>query len=111
VVFDGKVGLYPIVETILAIRNSIHRKMGTEIIKAMSMTEAVYHDFVLNKLLPDIVQCCPPEMRRNKIFIQHDNAPPHKTKKDLLNWNVQSSGLIVNYSTNQRKFLTPIFVI
>jgi hypothetical protein len=85
VVLDGKVGLYPIVETTLALRNSIHRKKGTEILKVMSMTAAVYRDFILNKLLPDIVQCCPPEMRRHKIFIQHDNAPPHKINKDLFN--------------------------
>jgi hypothetical protein len=60
--FCGKVGRYPIVKTTLALRNSSHRKKGTVILKCMSITAAVYRDSIVNKLLPDIVQCCPLEM-------------------------------------------------
>jgi hypothetical protein len=76
--FDDKVGLYPVVETTLAIRNSVNRKKGTEVLKSVSMSAEVYKDLILNKLLPDIARICPHEMRQFPILIQHDNAPPHK---------------------------------
>jgi hypothetical protein len=83
--FDGKVGLYPVVEETLAKRNSVNRKKGTVVLQPVSMTKEVYTDFVLNKLLPDIAKICPPEMRRFPIYIQHDNAPPHKIDAVIFN--------------------------
>jgi hypothetical protein len=53
--FDGKVGLYPIVETTFAIRDLVNPKKGTPVLKPISMSTAFYKDFILNKILPDII--------------------------------------------------------
>jgi hypothetical protein len=91
--FEGKVGLYPVVEETLAKRNSVNRKKGTVVLQAVSMTKEVYVDFVLNKLLPDIVRNCPPDMRRFPIYIQHDNAPPHKIDKEIFKLRCSELGI------------------
>jgi hypothetical protein len=76
--FDGRVGLYLVVETTLAIHDSVNHKKGAEVLKLVSMSAEVDRDLILNKLLPDIARICPCKMRQFPILIQHDNAPPHK---------------------------------
>jgi hypothetical protein len=106
--FNGKVGLYPIVETTFAIRNSVNRKKGTPVLKPISMTAAVYRDFILNKLLPDIVKNCPPEMRLFPILIQHDIAPPHKINNEVFNSHCLE---LAGCFTNQHKVRIQTFAI
>jgi hypothetical protein len=76
--FDGKIGIYPLVEQCAAKRKSCLRPAGTMVPTAVSMTRAVYKEFVFEKLLPDIARKCPWQMRKQTIWIQHDNAPPHR---------------------------------
>jgi hypothetical protein len=81
--WDGKVGCFPIVETAVTQRRSGNRPRGVEVLKPVSMTAEVYQRFILNNLLPAIAEKCPPEMKREAIFIQQDNATPHKVDEEL----------------------------
>jgi len=38
-----------------------------------------YKSLILDKVLPAIVSKCPLGMKSKVIYIQHDNAPPHKS--------------------------------
>jgi hypothetical protein len=80
--FNGKIGLYPIVEQGYAKRSSYLRRAGEPVTISVSMKRDVYKDFIFNKLLPDIAVNCPFQMRRQTIYIQHDNAPPHKLNEE-----------------------------
>uniref|UniRef100_H3G778 Uncharacterized protein n=1 Tax=Phytophthora ramorum TaxID=164328 RepID=H3G778_PHYRM len=52
--FDGKIGIWPIVEHIVALRSSVNRPAGTSITKSISMTRRVYVDLLKNKVFPAI---------------------------------------------------------
>ena len=75
--FDGKVGLYPIVETKVTKRRSAIRPAGVVETIPLNVNLAVFEHYVLHVLLPDIATKCPPKMRRERIYIQLDNASPH----------------------------------
>lgn len=56
----------------------------------VSMKGEHYQKMILNQLLPDIAKKCPYEMWKNKIYIQHDNAPAPRVNKKLLLQNVEN---------------------
>ncbi len=91
--FDGKVGIYPVVQEVAAKRNSFLRPAGTMVPQSVSLDKAVYKDFIFNKLLPDIAAKCPWQMRKDTIWIQHDNAPPHRVDEDELKERCQELGV------------------
>jgi hypothetical protein len=62
--FDGKVGLYPLVEERIQQRRSVLHNRGDRVLVNVSMTKYQYERIILYKLLPDIVKRCPPEMRQ-----------------------------------------------
>jgi hypothetical protein len=45
--WDGKVGMFPLIEHGQAIRNSEYRPAGADVINCLSVTAAVYRDFML----------------------------------------------------------------
>jgi hypothetical protein len=81
--WDGKLGCYPIVDTRLTQRRSVNREAGVPEPYLVAMTAAVYEKFLLEKLLPDIAAKCPFHMRKEPIWIQHDNAPPHRVNQNV----------------------------
>jgi hypothetical protein len=83
--WDGKVGQYPVVEYRPAVRNSVHRRAGTIEPHPVSMNTERYEYFIISKLLPDIALRCPYFMKRETIYIQHDNAPPHRINLERFN--------------------------
>ncbi|KAH9095054.1 hypothetical protein LEN26_017931 [Aphanomyces euteiches] len=74
-VFDGKVGMWPIVDQVPAARNSRKRCAGTMVTTLINVTADVYLDLITNKVIPAIKSKFPSENKR--ILLQHDNATPH----------------------------------
>jgi hypothetical protein len=80
--FDGKLGIWPFVGKVPAQRGSRNRPRGTLETKPMSVTKAVYMQFILDKVLPAIeekwLQC----HRNMAVKLQQDNAKPHMIHND-----------------------------
>ncbi|KAG3004088.1 hypothetical protein PC120_g18788 [Phytophthora cactorum] len=57
--FDGKVGLWPVVETKLAVRNSKNRPKGTPVTTPNEMTDDVYGRMLTQLVIPAIKRVWP----------------------------------------------------
>ncbi|ETV85481.1 hypothetical protein H257_03211 [Aphanomyces astaci] len=79
--WDGKIGIWPIVESVQAQRASVNRPAGTLETKSITVTKEVYRTFLLDKVLPAIVAKWPRGDDR-AIKLQHDNARAHATPSD-----------------------------
>lgn len=79
--FDGKIGLWPFTEIVLAKRNSRNRPAGTPEIKNVSVTKEVYKSYLLNKVIPEVCAKWPGPRPLNARMIQ-DNAPVHCASDD-----------------------------
>ncbi|KAF0748044.1 hypothetical protein AaE_007495 [Aphanomyces astaci] len=79
--WDGKVGLWPFVETQLAKRRSKNRDRGTPVTVPMTVTKPVYRRFLVDKVIPAI-QAQWPGRRGATIYVQQDNAKPHVAVDD-----------------------------
>ncbi|RHY98787.1 hypothetical protein DYB35_012898 [Aphanomyces astaci] len=75
VFFNGKVGMWPFVRLVPAIRNSRNRPAGTMVTILVNVDGVVYRDYVLNKVIPAIKASFPSANKR--VVLQHDNATPH----------------------------------
>lgn len=73
--FDGKVGIWPFVETTYAKRASKHRPRGSPILSEVPVTKKSYLDMLTNKVIPALVAKWPRNIKN--ITLQHDNAPAH----------------------------------
>jgi len=83
--FDGKIGLWPLVTKTQAERKSVNRPKGTWETKGMKVNKELYRDYLCNKVVPAIRAKWPRGTttdRRSTIFIQQDNASPHIAKAD-----------------------------
>jgi hypothetical protein len=92
--FSGKVGVYPMVKYRNATNNSIHRPAGTLLVDNLKINRSVYQSFILDKLLPDISRNCPIEMKRETLYIQQDNASPHRINMDSFVERCNELGLV-----------------
>ncbi|RHZ34646.1 hypothetical protein DYB37_011627, partial [Aphanomyces astaci] len=54
VFFNGKIGMWPFVRFVPAIRNSRNRPAGTMVTSLVNVDGVVYRDYVLNKVIPAI---------------------------------------------------------
>ena len=79
--FDGKIGIWPFVETVIAQRSSVNRPAGTPITKCLSVTLDVYKDYVFNKVMPAVLDRWPDD--RATVRFQHDNAKSHFDNNDV----------------------------
>jgi len=82
--WDGKIGIWECVDYVAAKRSSRNRPAGTIEPKPYNIDGACYRDLILDKLLPAIADKCPIGMKAKPIFVQHDNAPPHKSVHSTL---------------------------
>ena len=79
--FDGKIGMFPLVDEILAKRNSVNRPAGTPILSPLSLTAEEYLIQITQPGgLLDKIKDKMPWMQNFTIKIQHDNAKPHVGK-------------------------------
>ena len=76
--WDSKLGIWPIGDWELAKQKSKNRPKGTLVWKNKIVTKEVYHDLLLSKLIPSILEKWPRrDMFSRKIFIQQDRAKNH----------------------------------
>jgi len=83
--FDGKIGIWPMVEKVRAKRSSKYRKKGTIVTTPINIDSKVYLKYVKEKVLPAIRRKWPGATRgarRMTVFLQHDNAPVHFDESD-----------------------------
>ena len=84
-VFDGKIGIWPLVKRLRAKRSSVNRQAGTIETKTMSCDRKVYKKFMIEKVLPAVFAKFPRDDRSTeptKVWIQQDNAPAHFADAD-----------------------------
>ena len=81
--FDGKLGIWPFVEEVPAQRDSKNRQKGTLETKCVNVDRNTYKAFLIEKLLPAIVEKWPRNRSNSTIKIQQDNAKPHIATGDL----------------------------
>jgi hypothetical protein len=75
-IFDGKIGMFPLVDYIPAQQASRNHAQGVIVTTpAFSVTKNKYQEFMVNKVIPAIKDKWP-DCNRN-IVIQHDRAPAH----------------------------------
>ena len=81
--WDGKLGIWPIGDWEPAKRGSKNRPRGTLVWKNKAVTKEVYHELVISKLLPAIVDKWPQmDHLSRKIWIQQDSAKSHISADD-----------------------------
>ena len=94
--FDGKLGIWPIVHQVSAKRNSKNRPAAILETKPLNVTKDVYEKFIIEKVVPVIKRKWPRKIQ-NKIYIQQDNAKPYSEISAKLvalavaqdGWNIQ----------------------
>ncbi|KAG3019618.1 hypothetical protein PC119_g10234 [Phytophthora cactorum] len=74
--FDGKIGIWHIIEQTFAQRGSKNRPKDASITKTISMTRKVYTKMLLEKVFPAIREKWHGRKSRT-IKVQQDNARPH----------------------------------
>ncbi|KAF0717758.1 Aste57867_2111 [Aphanomyces stellatus] len=73
--WDGKIGTWPFVEIVPAARSSVNRPAGTPEMKSVSVIRDVYRSFLIEKVLPAILDKWP--NAKKIVKLQQDNAPAH----------------------------------
>ena len=92
--FDGKIGIWPIIELVEAQRSSPNRPAGTMETKPVSLDRALYRRMMITLVLPAIRQRFPGYDKNVKM--QQDGAPAHIEELDpqfieaatVGNWNI-----------------------
>jgi transcriptional regulator with XRE-family HTH domain len=80
-IFDGKIGIWPIVTRTPAVRNSVNRPAGTIITKPQNVTNEIYRQMLLEKVIPAIKNRFP-HNRNRSVSIQQDGAGAHISSTD-----------------------------
>ena len=75
-IFDGKIGLWPFVESIAARRTSVNRVQGTMVTTPVACTKERYRQLLINHVLPAIKEKWP-NRRERRVIIQQDGASSH----------------------------------
>ncbi|ETI40837.1 hypothetical protein F443_13850 [Phytophthora nicotianae P1569] len=81
--WDGKVGIWPVVETYITQRRSVNRPAGVEETRPVSITRDISRRILVNDVIPAIKAKWPQDQKRLPIKIQQDNARPHVLADDL----------------------------
>jgi hypothetical protein len=100
--FDGKVGLFPVMEWGVAQRNSANRPAGTPVVNCLSLTAEVYLDMMTrNGGILDTIKQKMPWAQDANIVIQHDGAPGHEGagNRDALAAAGQQGGWNITFET------------
>ena len=88
--FDGKIGMFPIVESVVAQRTSRHRPRGANIVRPVNVTKERYRQLIVEKVVPAIKEKWP--CRNRNIVIQQDGASSHIDEDDAAFVEVAQTG-------------------
>jgi hypothetical protein len=75
--WDGRVGIWPLTEEVVAQRNSKRRRRGTVYLRPCEVNKPINRDQLINQVIPAIKERWPAATARMPIGIQQDNAGPH----------------------------------
>ena len=79
IVFDGRIGMWPVANLVPAQRNSINRPRGTLEYKSYNLNAETYMEFFTrDDGIFDRIKEKMPWLRGHEVKIQHDGATPHK---------------------------------
>ncbi|CAN0251125.1 unnamed protein product [Discosporangium mesarthrocarpum] len=73
--FDGKIGIWPVADTVAAMRSSKSRKRGTMMLKPSTTYAERYKELMIDKVIPAI-KARMPRSPGHTIFVQQDGAKP-----------------------------------
>ncbi|KAF0702086.1 hypothetical protein AaE_016137 [Aphanomyces astaci] len=82
VMFDGKIGMWPVVKYLPAARNSRNRPAGTIVPTIVNVDAVLYRDYVITRVVPAIKAKFPSVNKR--VVLQHNNATPHGAITDAI---------------------------
>ncbi|CAN0085746.1 unnamed protein product [Discosporangium mesarthrocarpum] len=74
--FDGKIGIWPITDTVAAMRSSKNRKKGTIMLKPATVNAERYKELMIDKVNPAI-KARRPRPPGHTIFVQQNGTKPH----------------------------------
>ncbi|KAH9149974.1 hypothetical protein AeRB84_007104 [Aphanomyces euteiches] len=77
--FEGKLGVWPFVTQERAQRGSKNRPKGTLETKPINVDGDVYQEKMVNEAIPVILNKIPKTQLQKGVWIQQDNASPHRT--------------------------------
>jgi hypothetical protein len=80
--WDGKIGIWPFVTTVIAQRSSVNRPAGTPVTKSINVDRVVSRKFYKEKLAPAILAKSAYFTDGATIYQQQDNAKPHPLPND-----------------------------
>eukprot|EP00977_Amphora_coffeiformis_P022948 scaffold11984_cov94-Amphora_coffeaeformis.AAC.1 len=82
--FDGKIGIYPLVEQRRTQRRSINRPAGVLETQPITLSGSVYKDIVFKRIIPDAIRKWPRDrsVRTQTIGLQQDNPNTHFKSND-----------------------------
>lgn len=81
--FDGRIGMWPFVEIVPALRNSKNRPAGAPILRGITVDRDTYRRYLVDHVIPAIKEKWPGS-KRQPIYIQQDNAKPHVLLEDAV---------------------------
>ena len=79
--FNGKIGIWPLVQRASAQRSSKNRPKGTIVTKPLTVTKDVYRHFLITKVFPAIRETMPKE-QNTAVHVQQDNTKLHVLEID-----------------------------
>lgn len=79
--FDGKIGMWPLIERTPALRASVNRPRGAIVTRPVTCTGRVYRNLIVEHVIPAIKEKWP--CRDRNIVIQQDGASAHLAPDDL----------------------------
>ncbi|CAM9921927.1 unnamed protein product, partial [Discosporangium mesarthrocarpum] len=74
--YDGKIGIWPIADIVVAMRSSKNRKNGTMMLKPATINAERYKELMIDKVIPAI-NARMPRPPGHTIFVQQNGAKPH----------------------------------
>ncbi|CAM9448853.1 unnamed protein product [Discosporangium mesarthrocarpum] len=74
--FDGKIGIWPIADTVAAMRSSKNRKKGTMMLKPAMVNAERYKELTIDKVIA-AMEARMPRPPGHTIFVQQDGPKPH----------------------------------
>ena len=108
--FDRKIGIWPIGKWEPAKRSSKKRAKGTPVWKNQLINRDVYHEYLIQKLLPAVKEKWP--RNNTRIRLQQDGAKSHILEDNVeFKEAVQQIGLNLTVFTQTPTCLTPTFLM
>ncbi|CAM9952642.1 unnamed protein product [Discosporangium mesarthrocarpum] len=74
--FDGKIRIWPIAGTVVAMHSSKNRKKGTMTLKPATVNAERYKELMIDKVISSI-KARMPRPPGHTVFVQQDGAKPH----------------------------------